>query len=137
MCTRACSRRSASGWGDVPSKRQRDGRGSRCQQALSCALCAQDRLLFQGFSLLNASNARNIKPPAMRMVVIFQALKTAKLLWKSLDRTGKSNSIGNGILGKPVDFRLSPARPCYFLVTSRITGSLRNAEKLSAGKLRL
>ena len=31
--------------GDAPSKRQRDGCGSRCRQALSRALCAQDRLL--------------------------------------------------------------------------------------------
>ncbi len=31
--------------GDASSKRQRDGCGPRCRQALSCALCAQDRLL--------------------------------------------------------------------------------------------
>lgn len=31
--------------GDAPSKRQRNGHGSRCRQALSRALCAQDRLL--------------------------------------------------------------------------------------------
>ena len=43
--TRTCSRRSAFGWGDAPSKRQRNGRDSRCRQALSRALCAQDRLL--------------------------------------------------------------------------------------------
>lgn len=31
--------------GGAPSKRQRNGRGSRCRQALSRALYAQDRLL--------------------------------------------------------------------------------------------
>ena len=37
-------------------------------QRLSANL--QTAVLFQGLSLLSASNARNIKPPAMRVVVI-------------------------------------------------------------------
>lgn len=44
-CARARSRRSASGWGNAPSKWQRDECGPRCRQALSRTLCAQDRLL--------------------------------------------------------------------------------------------